>query len=360
MPVTRRAGMRTGERDTVNATRTHHKTYLTETFMQKPIQSAALLLLISAATPALALDCGNAKTSQDRALCADPSAQAADAAMTTAYRALFTRLSGADKTGLLLSQRAWLKSRAYRCPDSTGKKLAQCLAERSLERQRFLEGRPETGPGSGGRLVPVFIETPDRKGYYEIDVTALKYAPPTSAGETLFNSEVDKLLKQVPPGKNDSFGRDRIYSFILHIRMVYASPQLTSAHIDSYDFSGGAHGNGGASNINIDPAKTEILHFADVFPEAAKPKLDAECLQQILKEKAKRLPNKTITGDDLKQLRTAIDDGLGKLDSWSFSTSGAIVDYDAYALGAYVEGPYSCTFNPAFLRPLVNAGFALP
>jgi hypothetical protein len=192
-------------------------------------------------------------------------------------------------------------------------------------------------------------------------VSALKYAQPASGGEKLFNTEVDKLLKQVPAGKNnDAYGRDMIYSFILHMRMVYASPKLISAHIDSYQFVGGAHGNSGASNINIDPPKAEILHFADVFTDFAKPTLGAECLRQILKEKAKRLPNKTITGNDLKQLQTSIDEGLNKLENWSFSTSGGVVDYDAYALGAYVEGPYSCTFNTAFLRPLVNAGFALP
>lgn len=330
--------------------------------MRRRIASAALILvlLLTAATPALAVECGKAKTAQDRALCANPPALAADAAMTKAYQARLAQLSAPAKNQLVLSQRAWLKSRTYECPDAAEKKLAQCLAKNSRERQFFLEGRPETGPGSGGMLVPISVETVGRKGYYAIDVTALKYAQPPSAGEKLFNAETGKLMKQIPAGENDAFGRNMIYSFILHMRMVYASPQLISANIESYQFAGGAHGNSAANNINIDVAKAKILQFADVFPDTATPELDAECLQQILKEKAKRLRNETIAGDTLKHLRASIDAGLIKLDSWSFSTAGAIVGYDAYDLGAYVEGTYSCTFSAAFLRPLVKPSFALP
>ncbi len=328
--------------------------------MQKLIGPAALLLLLTASAPGLALDCGKAKTPQDKAICTDPAARDADAAMAKAYQALFERLAEPERKKLLLSQRLWLRDRTNECADATGEKLAQCLAQKSFERQRFLEGRPETGPGSGGTLTPVFIETEGRKGYYEIDVTALKYAPPISAGEKLFNAEVDKLLKQVPAGKNDEFGRDMIYSFMIHMRVVYASPQLISAHLETYQFAGGAHGNGGASDINIDAAKGKILNFGDVFGASSKEKLDAECLRQILKEKAERIPDQKIEGDDLKQLRKSIAEGLAKLDSWSFSPAGATVDYDAYALGAYAEGAYSCQFTSEFLRPLVKSGFALP
>lgn len=330
--------------------------------MSKRIASAAfaLFLLPVAATHAAALDCANAKTPQDRALCADPSAKAADAAMTKAYEALSARLTNSAKDQLLQSQRTWLKSRTYLCPDK-GKKLAICLTTINFERQRFLEGLPETGPGSGGVLKPIFIEAAGRKGYYATDVTALKYAPPTSAGERLFNAEVDKLLKQVPSGKNDDAARwGMTYSFILHMEVAYASPKLISAHIFSYQFAGGAHGNSGKSNINIDAAKGKLLTFADVFADGAKPKIDAECLQQILKTKKTRASDEPIVGEQLTQLKTAIDEGLSKLDSWSFSTSGATVDYDPYALGAYVEGFYSCKFTPAFLRPLVKAGFVVP
>ncbi len=324
------------------------------------IAFAVLLLWLTSGAPASALDCDQAKTATDKAICASPSAQAADVAMSKAYSGLFHRLSEPDRKALILSQRAWLKGRTYGCPDATGGALAQCLARKTAERQSFLEGRPETGPGSGGGLVPVLIARPGREGHYEIDVTALEYAPPTSPGETLFNAEVDKLLKQVPGGKNDAFGRDMIYSFILHMRMAYASPRFLSATIETYQFSGGAHGNSGTSNINIDVAKGKILHFADVFSAAAKQKLDAECLRRILPQKAERAPDEKMEGKNLVDLKSAIAEGLGKLASWSFSAKGAQVSYDAYALGAYVEGPYSCEFPSAFLRPLVRPGFPLP
>ena len=331
-----------------------------KSLMLKPMSFAALLLWLAGGTSALALDCGQAKTAPDKAICADPVARAADAAMAKAYDTLLHSLSEPNRQALILSQRAWLKARTYGCPDTTASIFAQCLTRKSAERQSFLEGRPETGPGSGGRLMPVFIEQAGRKGHYQIDVTVLKYAPPTSPGEKLFNAEVAKLLRQIPSGKNDSFGRAMIYSFILHMRMAYAGPRFLSANIETYQFAGGAHGNSGSSDINIDVAKGRILHFADAFSAAAEQKLDAECLRQILPQKAERAPDEKMDGDHLKQLKHAIAEGLDRLDSWSFSAKEARVDYDAYALGAYVEGPYSCRFPTAFLRPLVKPGFPLP
>jgi uncharacterized protein YecT (DUF1311 family) len=331
--------------------------------MPHSLKAISVFLMLLAASPVVGLDCSKAVTAQDKALCADPKAGAADAAMVKAYQALFDRLSEPDKKALQLSQRLWLRDRTNGCADFSGDKLAACLIDQSQARQRFLEARPEAGPGSGGTLAPLFIEQAGRKGYYEIDVTALKYAPPTTPAEKLFNAEIDKLLKDVPPppAQNDEFGRDMIYSYTLHVRIAYASPQLISAHSELYLFAGGAHGTGGTSNINIDVARDKLLSFADVFLlAAAKEKLDGECLRQILKEKAKRMPDQKIVGDDLKQLKAGIADGLGKLDSWSFSPQGATVTYDAYALGAYVEGAYTCQFPSDFLRPLVTLGFELP
>lgn len=328
--------------------------------MQKSLKLAVLCLSLTVAGPALALDCSKAKSVQSKAICANPQAGAADAAMSKAYVTLARRLSPANRKALELSQRLWLRDRDNGCGADLGTRLASCLAQMSLARERFLEGLPQAGPGSGGRLQPVFIQQAGRRGYYEIDVTALKYAPPTTPAERLFNFQIDKLLKDVPAGKNDEFGADMIYNYMVHVRMTYASPQLISAQIETYQFTGGAHGNGGISNINIDAQKSKLLQFVDVFPAAARAKLDAACLRQILKAKAERLQGEKITADDLKQIKAGIDDGIGKLASWSFSPQGASVAYDAYALGAYAEGAYSCEFPPAFLRPLVKGGFALP
>ncbi len=334
--------------------------------MPKLTPIAALILLASAApvpigSSAWALDCSKAKTPQDKALCADPRAAAADAAMSKAYTDLAARLPEADKKALIISQRAWLKDRANLCSDAKADTQAKCLIDQSVAREHYLAGQPEAGPGTGGKLTPVFIQQPGRKGYYEVDVTALKFTPATTPAEKLFNTEMDKYLKDMPSGKiEDEFGRDMIYSFMVHARMVYASPKLISARVESYQFEGGAHGNGGTSDINIDAASGKLLTFSDVFAAGATEKLEAECTQQILKEKAARMSGGTIEGDDLKVLKKSIGEGIARLDSWSFEPKGATVDYNAYELGAYAEGAYSCNFSRAFLKPLVKVSFALP
>jgi uncharacterized protein len=310
---------------------------------------------------AWALDCTKAKTPQDKALCADPRAAAADAAMSKAYTELAARLSDTDKKALIISQRAWLKDRANSCSDTKADALAQCLTTQSVVRTRYLSGQPEAGPGTGGKLTPVFVQQPGRKGYYEIDVTALKFVPATTAAEKLFNAQMDKYLKDMPSGKiTDDYGRDMIYSYMVHARMVYASPKLISAHVETYQFEGGAHGNGGTSDVNIDVTTGKLLTFADVFAAGAADKLNAECLRQIIKEKADRVPDEKIEGDQLKDLKKSIGDGIARMDDWSFSPAGGSVDYDAYVLGAYAEGAYTCSFPRDFLKSLVQASFALP
>lgn len=335
----------------------------TPTKIAAPLLLATLVTLAvpAATTPAWALDCSKAKTPPDKLICADPRAAAADAAMSKAYTDLAAHLSETDKKALIISQRQWLKDRANLCSDMTGEKLAGCLIDQTLARQHYLAGEPEAGPGSGGKLTPVIIQQPGRKGYYEVDVAVLKYTLPTTATEKLFNASVDKMLKDMPSGKiEDEFGRDMIYSYMVHLRMIYASPKLISAKFDTYQFEGGAHGNGGMGDINIDAATGKLLTFADVFPDAATEKLNAECTRQILKEKAARSSDNKIEGDELQELKKAIAGGIVNLDDWSFAPKGATVDYNAYELGAYAEGGYSCTFPSEFLKPLVKMTFALP
>lgn len=328
----------------------------TAAFADPPLSSPPLT------SPGVGLDCGDATSPSDRALCADPAAKADDDAMSSAYQALRAHLPPQDGKALLRAQQLWLRERENLCADAKDAQLAQCLAAQARQRRSFLQARPEAGPGSGGTLKPVFIEQEGRKGFYEIDVSVSKYAPPTNPAETLFNAEIDKLLKEVPapPAQNDQYGRDMIYSSILHVRMTYASPRLISAHSESYVFAGGAHGSSATTDINIDAGTGRLLGFADVFPPDSGEKLTADCLRQVLKEKKIRVPDVKITGTEYWQLRKSIADGIAELDQWSFAPDGASVTYDAYALGAYVEGAYVCRFPKVFLTNLVKPGFALP
>ncbi len=318
-----------------------------------------IIILLLGSQPLFAMDCGKAVSPVDKAICADPAIAAADSAMGAAYSALYASDSDADKKQLLLSQRNWLKSRANACVDDR-KPSATCLKEWTQRRSLFLQGKPESGPGTGHDLTPVIIAQAGTKTGYEQDIAAMKFRAPVLPGEQLFNTQINKLLKDAPSAKDADAEPDMTYTYDLTIRLAYASPRFLSASVESYVFEGGAHGNSGTSGINIDVAKGKLVEFDDVFQPPAAGKLSAQCFAQIKAqktEKGMKLEGGLYTPE---QLRSTIGEGVAKLDRWSFSETQAVVHFDAYELGAYVEGSYECSFPVEALRAFYRTDSILP
>jgi uncharacterized protein YecT (DUF1311 family) len=316
------------------------------------------LIAVLSATPAFALDCSKAKTPVEKAICADPAAADADRGMVDAYAKLAAGLLPDNKKTLLASQRAWLKLRGILCERDNGI-AAACLTKTTVQRSRYLSGLPETGPGSGSRLVPVFREESSPRLQYEIDVNALKFEAPALPGEKLFNTRVDKLLADLP--KNEPRQKNELpYSSSLSLSMTYASPGFLSAHIKTYDFSGGAHGNNGTGNINIDVARGKAAAFGDLFTPEAKRDFEDACWTQFEKQKADKGPDETMSAEDRKTYRATIKESVAALENWSFSASNASIGFDPYALGAYAEGTYSCDFDEHMLKRLRKPDSLLP
>jgi uncharacterized protein YecT (DUF1311 family) len=320
--------------------------------------TCGLVLVCAGGVPAVALDCTKAAAPDEKAICADPQAAAADDAMVKAFQALYGKSSDADKRVLLASQRAWIKTRAASCNDKSGADQSRCLKDETERRRKYLAGEPEGGPGSGGKLVPLIVQRAQRKAAYELDINAVHYVPATTAAENLFNSEIDRMLRNAPNIEED-YQTGLSYSYQLSVDVTYASPKFVSAHVSDYIFAGGAHGSGSTRNINIDAAKGVFLKFDDVFTAAGKAKIDAECMTQILKQKSE-LSDEKLSDEDMAQLRAGVEEGLHKLEKWSFSSGTATVTYDAYAIGSYAEGPHDCEFTTQFLQPLAKPGFVVP
>lgn len=316
------------------------------------------LLAVLSATPALALDCSKAKTPVEKAICADPAAAAADRSMEDAYGKLAAGLSPDEKKALLASQRAWLKLRGNTCQGDNGI-TASCLVKRTEQRSRYLAGLPETGPGSGSRLRPIFRQESGPRLQYEIDVNAFKFEAPSLPGEKLFDARVDKLLADLPKnGPRDK--AELLYSAWLSLSMTYASPAFLSAHVSTYEFSGGAHGNSATSNINIDVARGKLASFADLFTAGAQSQFEDACWTQFKKQKAEKGSGESMSADDTKTYRATIKESVAALENWSFSAEKASIGFDPYALGAYVEGTYSCDFDVNMLKRLRKPDSLLP
>ena len=101
---------------------------------------ASLIFLDLNGAPAIALDCALAKTDVENAICSDPEAATADAAMGKAYSVLRSQLSPEQKSSLKASQATWIASRDKACSAPGVESLARCLAGKSREREGYLAG----------------------------------------------------------------------------------------------------------------------------------------------------------------------------------------------------------------------------
>jgi uncharacterized protein YecT (DUF1311 family) len=304
--------------------------------------------------PAMALDCAKATTPVEKAICADPAAAGADESMTKAYDLLAARLSAPEKTTLLISQRRWLKRRADACPADNGDAMASCLTDETERRRAFLAGEPISGPGAAQSLTPVLIQHVGLPNQYDLDIEAVKFADPRLPGEKRFNAKVNALLKEVPKIDQTDIRQDMVYTYDLDVGASFASPEFVSARVEIYDFSGGAHGNSSTSNFAIDLTTGKELQFSDLFEAAAQAKFVAACLDDIKRQKQEKMPDDPFGVVSAAEQKKTIEESVGDLTRWSLYATKAEISFDPYALGAYVEGSYTCDFPAGMVRPLLK------
>jgi uncharacterized protein YecT (DUF1311 family) len=316
---------------------------------------AAALGVVLVATPAAALDCKSAATVQEKAICADPAAQAADAAMTKAFVALRSTIDVADRNALLADQRNWLKDRDGDCTTDrtgqaiTGRALSACLAKESDERRLFLSGQPSDGPGAVRPILPFFLKG---KGSDTV-ISGLRFANPQSTGEKLFNNVVNDQLKDV----HVSDGSEGDSTDEFNMALDYAAPDFISAHI-TFSYEGRAHPMDYGYDINIDLRTGTELSFLDVFRHEALDQLVNECKPQLddyIGEAAKADLFPEMMEAVLKDREKTVRAAIGDISRWAFGGSQTIVTIDDAA--ADIET--ACSFDSAHLKPLMQPHFTL-
>jgi uncharacterized protein YecT (DUF1311 family) len=329
--------------------------------LRSPVAFAPLLFAM-AVGPASAFDCTKAESPVEKAICADAKLKAADDAMTAAYVALRNSVTGPDRKALGASQSKWVKSREDNCGAEEGTELNSCILSRTEERRGLLMAEPESGPGTGSRLMPVFIQQTGDPHHYDIDYTLVKFVKPQSKGESLLNKEADKIAKAAPLARQaQATSEDMTYIDFASMVVTYASPKFLSAKVDSYSFTGGAHGNGGTSGINIDLTQGRDAKSSDLFDSKGIAALKTDCVKQILEQKKDKLEGEEFdpTNDPLYSEQTVVEH-LKSLDRWYFSKDKATLTFNAYAIGSYAEGDYECEFPMDKLKSLAKSGAALP
>lgn len=324
--------------------------------------ACAPLLLVLGVQPAAAIDCAKAQSPIEKAICADQKLKAADDAMSAAYSSLRETLTAAERKGLAASQRKWIKSREDICGYQEGAERSSCVLAQTEERRRLFLAEPESGPGTGARMVPIFVQQDPDPYRFDIDYTLIRFAEPKSSGEKLFNAEVDKLVKDAPLKRQEDAAPDGMnYASYAAMDITYASPTFLSAKVEGWENTGGAHGNGGTSTINVDLARGIAMTTEDLFDDKGQAALNADCVAQIAVQKKQRNDGQDFDpANDPNYQESTVVDILKSPDAWSFWRDKAVVTFNAYAIGSYAEGPYECEFPMAKLKSLAKAGAPLP
>lgn len=318
-----------------------------------------------------AFDCAKAKTANEKAICADAKLKAADDAMSAAYDAVMPKLAADQQAALKANQIDWLKSRDDYCAAPEG--LTECLMDKTTSRLNFLSGKPASGPGLSGPLLPFIVAKKQTETTCASDVSLHKFTKPNGAGETAWNAAIDKMIKQAGDenGVRDSTPEAPYdCDWSLEGELTYGSPDLIAASVNFFAFGGGAHGIYGKLPLVIDLKSGKTPVFADIFPDTAKAELIKICTAGIRAEKEKRYQD---IGDaeTTKELLAGLDQnmtdsadalaaGVGDFSNWIVYEDRAEVYFPPYDLGSYAEGDYACAIPKAELKKLGKSGWIVP
>lgn len=334
-----------------------------------------LLAILAAATvagaPALAFECGKAKSKVERAICADPATKASDDALNDAFATLRGRIDAPQRTALLANQRRWLKKRDGACISETPPNGASaCLRGENETRIRALAGRPDAGPGLGDALVPVFVERVGTKKTYEVSLMLYRYAGPPSPAGTRLNALTDAEIARAPTRTDDDSGTFT-FSSDRQARITYASDRLLSVLVTGYEFSGGAHGQSTSSAVNLDMRAGRELAIGDLLAAKELAQVQGWCRTDIAAELKTRIRDsgedpdkdadaKASLADLVKQAAEPIDKTVADMTSWSFGGEAATITFVSDVIGPHVLGEFTCTLPYGKLRPVAKASFPLP
>lgn len=318
----------------------------------------AAITLLTLATPALAFDCAKATTDVEKAICADPQLKTLDDQLADAYAAVKAASAPPEQKMLARSQKRWIAEREFCSGDDTG--IDACIAQKTKDRLSLLTGTPESGPGTAARMVPVFLVQDGSTKQWDIDMALVRFADAKTAGEKTFNTLVDAILKQAKPGPHGEDSHDMIYAMEDSLSLTYAGPALISARHDFYINEGGAHGNYGTGNINVDMTTGRQLTIGDVVDAAGAKTLTQRCKTEIDAERARRVPDADDVPYDEKTRDAAIAETVRDLKSWSIGAGEITVSFDPYAVGAYAEGAYTCSFPTKDVKALALKAAPLP
>ncbi len=146
-----------------------------------------------------------------------------------------------------------------------------------------------------------------------------------------FNSSYQKISNEFP---------DEIvpYEATIDCELSFQCESLISIIMDSYVFTGGAHGYGGISYINVDPKTGKRISNKELFKEYSEFESYAE---KIFRSQNEILDGESInsTGFFFENDKFALPENIG------FTENEIILYYNPYEISSYAEGAVEIKLN---------------
>jgi uncharacterized protein YecT (DUF1311 family) len=322
-----------------------------------PLGGFLTVALALAAHPASAINCARATSEIEQTICEDEQARAADQKLGAAFDRLGASLPDDQRSGLRASQIEWIRERDLACRASQADDLPACLVTKSDQRRRFLEGRPTTGDVEQARYKPVFIFRSGTKRKAKLSVEAIKFIGPDT-WQTKVNAIVDELIKRAISDAelSDRSSNERgLYEVELSVSIPFATPRLVSVRASYESSIGQAHSFHSSKNFNIELPSGRELTFDGLFDPAKANELVKYCHSEIVKKKVQMADLNGLGDDKVHNVDLSeVEGGLKDLSSWTFSESGAEIDYGDYGFGGYGKCMCTCVVSYAQLRAAVR------
>ncbi len=318
---------------------------------------SALLIALVVAAPAAAqtgpsFDCKRASSEVELAICATPELAATDRQMVAAYDALVGKLSGPAKDHLLKDQQHWLARRSEVCVGSHDE-IVGCIKERDEQRlgnirvfgegvYPFISEQALIKSGKVGKIS------------WSIDATWPRFDGPTADFSEVnrdFATTTEAAAKAVIP-LDTSAGNlrgDQDWPYMQSYMLQRPADSAVAVMIDTYAFSGGAHGYGGANCSLIDLRTGRTATLADVFGPG-----DGwlQTLVPLVRGELKKQFTDDRPGFDEAIEPAALTKQLRDPTLYYFQQHRLQLIFNPYFVGPYVSGTFKVNIPYAVLQPL--------
>lgn len=341
------------------------------------------LLLMCALAHAASFDCTQARTPQEKAICASPKLSAADEQMAAAYKNALSATSPAMVADVRADQRAWLGRLSLECPpgrvrfdqsmtdcllqnyDARTKALHQLVQQKGgitfVWRSMFLMNREEpandeTGTESSSEfeLIP---------GYGTLAVSWPQTNASTHewrAWNKAIVAAAQRVASQNGAGQDGQWHADWAGEDDgdLTVEIGVVNQQLTTAFIDRWGWRG-AHPWESSIQFNWLLKEQREIKPDDVFRQDSNwdELLVQRCIKILVKDLGQNYEN-SYAGPD--KLPSVLHEIILDSKNWQISRKGLSIVFQDYAIAPRVLHPGPVTIPWADLKPYLQPTFLIP